>query len=74
MRIYKDLKGSDSMATTKEYKKFILEQLDLLDHITCRPMMGGYLIYYNDILFGGLYGGDNFLVKMVESNKKTYSH
>ncbi len=58
------------MATTKEYKDFILEQLDLLDHITCRPMMGGYLIYYNDILFGGLYGGDNFLVKMVESNKK----
>ena len=44
VRIYKDLKGSDSMATTKEYKKFILEQLDLLDHITCRPMMGGYLI------------------------------
>lgn len=33
-------------------------------------MMGGYLIYYNNILFGGLYGGDNFLVKIVESNKK----
>ena len=58
------------MATTKEYKDFILEQLDLLDNITCRPMMGGYLLYYNNILFGGLYGGDNFLVKIVESNKK----
>ncbi len=58
------------MATTKGYKDFILEQLDLLDHITCRPMMGGYLIYYNNILFGGLYGGDNFLVKIVESNRK----
>ena len=33
-------------------------------------MMGGYLIYYNNILFGGLYGGDNFFVKIVESNKK----
>ena len=58
------------MATSKEYKDFILEQLDLLDNITCRPMMGGYLIYYNDILFGGLYGGNNFLVKIVENNKK----
>ena len=58
------------MATTKGYKDYILEQLDLLDNITCRPMMGGYLIYHNNILFGGLYGGDNFLVKIVESNKK----
>ncbi len=58
------------MATSKEYKDFILEQLNLLDNITCRPMMGGYLIYHNNILFGGLYGGDNFLVKIVESNKK----
>ena len=58
------------MATTREYKDFILDQLDLLDNITCRPMMGGYLIYYKGILFGGLYGGDNFLVKIVETNKK----
>ena len=58
------------MATTKGYKYYILEQLNLLDNITCRPMMGGYLIYYNNILFGGLYGGDNFFVKIVESNKK----
>ena len=58
------------MATTKEYRDFVLEQLDLLDNIICKPMMGGYLIYYNNILFGGLYGGDNFLVKIVETNKK----
>ena len=37
------------MATTKGYKDYILEQLDLLDNITCRPMMGGYLIYHNNI-------------------------
>ena len=58
------------MATSKGYKDYILEQLNLLDNITCRSMMGGYLIYYNNILFGGLYGGDNFLVKIVETNKK----
>lgn len=58
------------MTTTKRYKDYVLEQLDLLNNITCKPMMGGYLIYYNSILFGGLYVGDRFLIKMVDSNKK----
>ena len=57
------------MATSKEYKEFILEQLDLLNDITCRPMMGEYLLYYNGILFGGIYD-DRLLVKIVNSNKK----
>ena len=57
------------MATTKEYRDFILEQLSLLDNITCRSMMGEYLLYYNDILFGGIYDS-RLLVKIVESNKK----
>ena len=33
------------MATSKEYKDFILEQLDLLDNITCKAMMGEFLLY-----------------------------
>ena len=57
------------MATSKEYKDFILEQLQLLDNITCKPMMGEYLLYYNNILFGGIYD-DRLLVKIVETNKK----
>ncbi len=57
------------MATKKEYKDFILEQLSLLDNITCKQMMGEYLIYYNKILFGGIYD-DRLLVKIVDSNKK----
>ncbi len=57
------------MATTKEYKDFILEQLSLLDNITCKSMMGEYLLYYNGILFGGIYD-DRLLVKIVDSNKK----
>ena len=43
------------MATSKDYKDFILEQLDLLDNITCKPMMGEYLLYYNGVLFGGIF-------------------
>ena len=56
------------MATTKDYRDFILEQLNLLDNITCKSMMGEYLLYYNGILFGGIYD-DRLLVKIVDSNK-----
>lgn len=57
------------MATTKDYRDFILEQLNLLDNITCKSMMGEYLLYYNGILFGGIYD-DRLLIKIVDSNKK----
>ena len=57
------------MATTKDYRDFILEQLSLLDNITCKSMMGEYLLYYNGLLFGGIYD-DRLLVKTVDSNKK----
>ena len=57
------------MATTKDYRDFILEQLNLLDNITCKSMMGEYLLYYNGILFGGIYD-DRLIVKIVDSNKK----
>ena len=32
-------------------------------------MMGEYLLYYNDILFGGIYD-NNLLVKIVNGNEK----
>lgn len=57
------------MATTKEYRDFILEQLNILDNITYKPMMGEYLLYYNKKLFGGIYD-DRLLVKKVDSNKE----
>ena len=57
------------MATTKEYKDYIIEQLNILDNITCKPMMGEYLLYYNNVLFGGIYD-NRLLVKKVENNKK----
>ena len=57
------------MPTTKEYRDFILEQLSLLDCITCRAMMGEYLLYLNGLLFGGIYDG-RLLFKITEENKK----
>ena len=57
------------MATTKEYRDFVLEKLNQLDNITYKSMMDEYLLYYNNILFGGIYD-NRLLVKIVESNKK----
>ena len=57
------------MASTKDYRDFIVGQLNLLDNITYKPMMGEYLLYYDGLLFGGIYD-DRFLVKRVEDNKK----
>ena len=57
------------MASTKDYRDFILDELTLLDNITYKPMMGEYLLYYNGLLFGGIYD-DRLLVKIVNNNKK----
>ena len=57
------------MASTKEYRDFILEELNLLENITYKPMMGEYLLYNKGILFGGIYD-DRLLVKKVSNNKK----
>ncbi len=57
------------MATTKDYRDFIIGQLNLLDKITYKPMMGEYLLYYDGLLFGGIYD-DRFLVKRTDTNKK----
>ena len=57
------------MATSKEYKDFILDQLSLLKNITCKAMMGEFLLYYNTVLFGGIYD-NRLLIKKTETNKK----
>lgn len=54
------------MPSSNDYLCFILEQLSGLSEITCKPMMGEYLIYYRGKLVGGLYD-DRLLVKPVKS-------
>lgn len=54
------------MASTKDYLDFCLEQLRPL-YITYKQMMGEYLLYYNDYLFGGIYD-DRLLVKITVTN------
>lgn len=56
------------MSTTKNFRDFVLDQLRLLDDITCKPMMGEYLLYHKGLLFGGLYD-DRLLVKITKTNE-----
>lgn len=55
------------MSTTKEFRDYVLEELDLLDNIICRSMMGEYLLYCDGVLFGGIYDS-RILVKIVDTN------
>ena len=49
------------MASDKSYLDFVLGQLPEED-ITCRQMMGEYILYYRGKIIGGIYD-NRFLVK-----------
>lgn len=57
------------MASSKEYMTYILEQLGGLEEVSCRAMMGEYVLYYRGRVFGGIYD-DRFLVKPVNAAKE----
>ena len=54
------------MASDREYLNFVLEQLSALEGVTCRPMMGEYVLYYRGTVVGGVYD-DRFLLKPTRS-------
>ena len=54
------------MASSKGYLEYILVQLSGLDEVSCRAMMGEYIIYYRGKIVGGIYD-DRFLVKPTKS-------
>ncbi len=57
------------MSTSKELAEYITEQLAELENIRKIPMMGGYIFYYQERIFGGIYG-KNFMVKITEASRK----
>ncbi len=57
------------MASTKEYLDFILDQLSDLPDITCRSMMGEYILYCRGRIFGGIYD-DRLLIKDVPAARE----
>ena len=56
------------MASTKEYLDFVLGQIKDVA-ITYKKMMGEYLLYSNNFLFGGIYD-DRLLIKPTEKAKE----
>ena len=50
------------MASTKGYMEYISEQLDRLDGVRWRAMMGEYILYVRGKVVGGIYD-DRLLVK-----------
>ncbi len=55
------------MASSKDYLEFVLELLRNLSNITYKKMMGEYVLYKDNIVFGGIYD-DRFLVKKTKSS------
>ena len=54
------------MPSSEEYLLYVQELLREVDGISCKRMMGEYLLYRNGTLFGGVYD-DRFLVKKTKS-------
>ena len=57
------------MSKNKELADYIMDQLSALGDIRNIPMMGGYIFYYKERIFGGIYD-KGFLVKITEAGKK----
>lgn len=53
----------------KELADYVMNQLSDLGDIRNIPMMGGYVFYYKERIFGGIYG-NGFMVKITEASKK----
>ena len=60
------IERENKMASSQEYLDYVLEQLNGLEEITYRKMMGEYILYYKGKIVGGIYD-DRLLVKPVAS-------
>ena len=57
------------MASGKDYLEFIMEQLNTLDDVSYRAMMGEYILYCNGKVVGGIYD-NRLLIKQTEAAKR----
>ena len=54
------------MASKQEYLEYVLELLREVKVISYKKMMGEYLLYKDNVLFGGVYD-NRFLIKKTKS-------
>ncbi|MDE7087637.1 MAG: TfoX/Sxy family protein [Clostridia bacterium] len=57
------------MATSKEFIDCFTETLSSIEGISCRAMMGEYVLYYHGKVIGGIYD-NRVLVKDIPSARK----
>lgn len=57
------------MNKNKELAQYVMDQLIGLEEVRNIPMMGGYIFYYKERIFGGIYGS-GFMVKVTEASKR----
>ena len=66
MALTKLVIGRSLMASSKDYLEYVLELLREVESVTYKKMMGEYMLYKEDILFGGVYD-NRFLIKKTKS-------
>ena len=54
------------MASNQDYLEYVLELLREVRGITYKKMMGEYILYKDNVIFGGIYD-NRFLVKKAKS-------
>lgn len=54
------------MASSKDYLEYVLGLLKEVEGITYKKMMGEYMLYKDNIIFGGVYD-NRFLIKKTKS-------
>ncbi len=57
------------MSDCKELAAFVMDQLSGCPDIRNIPMMGGYVFYYKERIFGGIYE-NGFMVKDTKASRK----
>lgn len=53
----------------KRMMEYVMDQLCGLSGVRNIPMMGGYVFYYNDRIFGGIYGSGELMIKITETSR-----
>lgn len=54
----------------KRMMEYVMDQLFGLPGVRNIPMMGGYIFYYRERIFGGIYGSGELLIKITETSKR----
>ena len=57
------------MASSKEYLTYVLELLREMRGISYKKMMGEYILYKDEVIFGGIYD-NRFLIKKTSSTDR----